>query len=163
VTINAVPSEDLHIQVTWDDGRSDVDMHLIKGLGPRWGTNDCHFANCKPLASGASTLTWGPDPDNNPHLDVDDVNGYGPENININRPAPGNYNVGVHFYDGHGAFSTVATVKIFVQGALIGEYTRQINCSQPVWWNVATIVWGSTATLQETNVMETDVGHGVCR
>jgi hypothetical protein len=58
---------------------------------------------------------------------------------------------------------TQGVAQRLLQGALIGEYARQINCSQPVWWNVATIVWGSTATLQETNVMETDVGHGVCR
>jgi len=34
-----------------------------------------------------------------PRLDLDDVEGHGPENINIRRPQPGAYRIAVHFWD----------------------------------------------------------------
>lgn len=39
---------------------------------------------------------------NDPRLDLDDVEGYGPENINVRRPDADTYRIGVHYYDRDG-------------------------------------------------------------
>ncbi len=155
VTLNAVPQEDFHVQITWDDPSSDMDLHLVRGIGPRWGTNDCHFTNCKTTAG----LNWGGG-EMNPRLDVDDTNGFGPENINIDSPAAGNYSVGVHWYSG-GAATIAVTVKIYVQGALLGEYIRELNrCNS--YWDVARVIWGSAASIQTLDMVSQET-RGSCR
>jgi hypothetical protein len=45
-------------------------------------------------------LSWTPGAaETDPRLDLDDVEGWGPENINIRRPNPGTYRIAVHYYD----------------------------------------------------------------
>ncbi|MBI5498291.1 MAG: choice-of-anchor D domain-containing protein [Deltaproteobacteria bacterium] len=155
VTLNSVPAEDLHIQLTWEDPHSDIDLHVVRNLGPRFSmTEDCYYLNCK----GAG-LNWGGG-GANPHLDVDDTDGYGPENININTPLNANYTVGVHWYSGS-ASAIVVNVRIYVQGALLGEYVKQLSrCNQ--YWDVAKVIWGAAgASLQDVDVMSQDT-HGGC-
>jgi len=138
VTLNAMPGEAVHVQLTWDHATADLDLHLLRS-GSGFDGNDCYFANCD-MAGG---LNWGGG-DVNPHLDVDDVNGYGPENINIDQPANGIYLVAVHYYSPHA--STVLTnvnVKIFIRGGLAAEYMQQLTlCNQ--WWEAARIEWPSS-------------------
>ena len=45
-------------------------------------------------------MSWGPNGEiDDPRLDLDDVNGFGPENINIEEPeVPQDYLVGVYYY-----------------------------------------------------------------
>lgn len=157
VTLNAIPSENLHVQLTWTDATSDIDLHLVRGLGPRFSTvEDCYFANCK----GANGLNWGGG-QANPHLDVDDTNGFGPENINIQTPAAANYTVGVHWYSGS-ASTIQVTAKIYVQGALLGEFTRVMDrCKQ--YWEPARIIWGTTGTVSVDTVdTTTQATQGSC-
>jgi len=126
--VHAVPREGLRVELSWDPpGRScptsagaacdssDVDLHMLQGSGdPNWRTdNDCYFANCtsgRGLRWGALTL------DDDPHLDIDDVTGHGPENINILRPSARYYRVGVHYYSSHGAGPQAATLTIYCNG-----------------------------------------------
>ena len=109
----AVPSEGLRVEMYWNppdrscgspgapspcDG-TDVDLHLLHPTATSWFSNeDCYYGNCN--ASGGSLLEWDvPGPQDNPRLDLDDVEGYGPENINIDEPVIGyEYLVGVHYY-----------------------------------------------------------------
>ncbi|MEW5852974.1 MAG: choice-of-anchor D domain-containing protein [Myxococcota bacterium] len=144
VSLSAVPAEDLHVQLTWDDADSDMDLHLVRGLGPRFSdSEDCFYQNCK----GANGLAWGGGTAN-PHLDVDDIDGFGPENTNIEEPVDNTYTVGVHYYSNRsGAPEITVTVKVFVQGALLGEYYKTLNrCNQ--YWEPAKIIWSSTASVQ---------------
>ncbi len=90
VQIHATPNQDIHVQLVWDtpgdpdqtDGEgSDVDMHMLHPNGRAWmiAPLDCYYANVSP--------DWGPaGPDGNPSLDIDDTNGAGPENINLEAP-----------------------------------------------------------------------------
>ena len=150
VTLNAIPTEDLNIQLTWDDPDADIDLHVVRGLGPRWGTNDCHYGNCKTPA----VLNWGGG-DASPRLNVDDTDGFGPEIINIVQPSNGTYTVGVHNYRGRPGIEV--TIKITVQGALLGEYTRTLTaCDQ--WWDVARVIWGASATVEDLNTVAIDPG-----
>jgi hypothetical protein len=87
--------------------------------------------------------TWVPgDPDANPSLDLDDTDGWGPENLNLVSPENGSkYWVGVHYWDAHKFGDSKATVNFFVLGALVATVTRQLKeCD--MWW-VRKVDWPS--------------------
>jgi hypothetical protein len=160
VTIIANPNEDIHLQVTWntpgdpdqtDLEGSDVDIHFLHPNGLDWfrggGTYDCYFANPTP--------DWGRanNPDDNPSLDIDDTNGSGPENINLDQPentdtlgAP--YRVGVHYYRSTvGAFGGAdawgpsdVRVRIYLGGVIAYDVTRRLQETND-FWEVAAILW----------------------
>jgi hypothetical protein len=160
VTFTTVAAEDLHVQLTWDSAQADLDLHLTRGSGaPFSATDDCYFQNC---GSVLYTVNWGGG-NANPHLDVDDLCGYGPENINIQNPSAGTYTVGVDFYGMNdsacsGFYATPSgqavtpSVRIFIHGELRGEYSRTINCARTgSYWKVAQVTWGASPTVQDIN------------
>lgn len=126
--VHAVPREGLRVELSWDPpGRScpdspgaacdssDVDLHLLQGVGdPNWRTDsDCYYGNC----TSSRGLRWGAlTVDDDPHLDIDDVTGHGPENINILRPSARFYRIGVHYYRNDGG-PQAATVTIYCSGS----------------------------------------------
>lgn len=125
--VRAVPREGLRVELAWDPpGRScptnegaacdesDVDLHLLRASsGAGWRSDDdCHWQNCN--ASAGRTLAWGASgAADDPRLDLDDVRGHGPENINIERPSARSYRVGVHYFNNHQAGDQAATVVIY--------------------------------------------------
>ena len=130
---------------------SDVDLHFLHPRGADWfrdgGIYDCYFANPTP--------DWGLNMqmNDNPSLDIDDTNGAGPENINLDRlentQMLGNpYRVGVHYYRSSvGAFGgndsygpSEVTVRIFLGGVLEQEFVRQLGETNE-FWEVAGIIW----------------------
>lgn len=70
----------------------------------------------------APRLSWTPGGiETDPRLDLDDVEGQGPENINIRRPNAGTYRVAVHYYDADsfsfdGSTNAEAYVRILCAG-----------------------------------------------
>ncbi len=152
VHIKAVPEEKLHIQLTWDtpadqdqtdDLGTDVDLHLRHPDSGRWfaeNGSDCFYQNPRP--------DWGRqgDPLDDPSLDIDDVNGAGPENINIARPestqlSTRGYQVGVHYFaaegptigDDYRALESTATVRIFVDGRMAYEASKLLRNTDDFW------------------------------
>jgi hypothetical protein len=121
-------------------GKTDVDLHLVAPggqLGDYFtGCSDqpgCS-ARCAPQASGVvckgrgtdcsyanRNPDWGvtSDPSDDPRQDIDDVMGWGPENISLNGPVAGDYTVQVHFCNdrltNEGA---VAQVEVLFHGEL---------------------------------------------
>ena len=88
--------------------------------------SDCYFGNCTPEDGG---LDWGVVNDNrdDPFLDLDDVAGVGPENINIEEPVDGVYRVLVHDWpDSVNNATNSVTVKIYLDGEAIWTDTRNI-------------------------------------
>jgi hypothetical protein len=131
VTINSVPTEGFHVQLTWDASVNDIDLHVARGASPDWcSTDDCYFGNC--VSSG---LDWdgagGTGTDGDPTLDIDDLSGYGPENTNIENPVNGQYTVGVDYWGG--SQSTFVTIKIFLGGALAWEGGAQMSNGSQFW------------------------------
>jgi uncharacterized protein YfaP (DUF2135 family) len=96
---------DLWTELRWNTDDSDVDFHLLPPgatLADLWTGTDCYFGN--------STTTWGCE------LDVDDVDGYGPEHITMESASlDGTYRLFVHFWNDHGAGDTDAFVSIAVR------------------------------------------------
>ncbi|MEM2878214.1 MAG: hypothetical protein QXG10_01475 [Candidatus Hadarchaeales archaeon] len=89
-----IPPMDIWIQLTWNTDYNDVDLHV-------WDPdmNHCYYGN-KSGIPGAE-------------LDVDDVNGYGPEHFTMQSARAGNYIVKVRYYSANGVQeNTEATVRI---------------------------------------------------
>lgn len=124
--------------LTWDTNLHDVDIHMVKAGAQAFTSDDCYYANLSP--------DWGTpgDQTDNPFLDIDDLDGYGPETINLSSSAPASYEVWVHFYSSDfQQRPTNATVEIFIAGALEGTYTRNmLTCNQ--MWQVGTVNWNGT-------------------
>ena len=127
IALNAVPQGGLHVQMTWDQGGGDLDLHLAQN-GTSWcSAADCHY--------GRTTTTWGA------RLEIDDLCGFGPENINMENIADGSYTVAVDFFGRGGGggcsptTSTTVTVRVFLAGQLQFEaphLIRQGEQWQPV-------------------------------
>jgi uncharacterized protein YfaP (DUF2135 family) len=163
-TVFAIPRDALHVQMVWDTDGNDLDLHLLNQVGSadRAGSNgwfnlvnDCYYRNC---AGGG--LDWGvagftPD---NPRLDIDNVVGYGPENINIAQPASGRYTVGVHYYCSNGVGPSHATVRIYCMGVEKFESNPPETMTDTgFFWDVVFVDWpgcvitplGTTRTVTE--------------
>lgn len=106
--VRAISSDGLRVEISWDTNNTDMDTHLLHPDARAWfdSTLDCYYANTNP--------SWGgPGVDDDPRLDIDDTDGFGPENINIRNPGLGTYRVGVHAFSG---FARV-TVRIYCGGS----------------------------------------------
>jgi len=168
VHITAISNTNIHIQLVWNtpsdpdqtDGvGTDVDLHLLRPGEHTWTRHDaispgddCFYANTCP--------DWGdPGPAGNPILELDDVNGAGPEDIRLDEPedtsvvgAP--YRVAAHYYSavpeengGLGAQAwtqemvpSTVTLRIFLSGRLAGECSKLLDTSTQ-FWEAAEIHW----------------------
>ena len=132
VTLESIPAENMWIEMYWVAPYDDMDLHLVRANGNTESNQDCYYANCVP----PQTLNWGSSgSDDNPSLDLDDIPGSGPENINIGQPESTTYTVYVHDYSGsnwgqQGADTTSSndvTVNIYLNGTLVWSDTRGIT------------------------------------
>lgn len=145
----------MSIKLEWNTNFTDVDLHLVRPGAAMWEQpGDCYFGNRSP--------DWGvqDDPTDDPFLDKDDVDGYGPEEINLNVAAPGNYLVYAHYYSDNSIGPSTASVQIFLAGTQVGTFNRQLGCDQS--WLVGTINWnGSSGTFTPSNSVVND-SRGFC-
>lgn len=132
----------LHINLTWDTNATDVDMHLLRPGGTMWDCqSDCYFGDPQP--------DWGTKGDilDDPFLDLDDVDGFGPENINISEPKPGIYKFIIHYYDDTYDDSfpqpSNATVQLLSYGTVIQSWGPTHLASVNRTWDVFTVEWPS--------------------
>jgi hypothetical protein len=135
VTQTGCTASQLRVQLSWDTPDSDIDLHLIRPGGTVESNNDCYFANCT-----FGGLEWGASGDaGNPFLDVDDVSGYGPENIVIGSGAEsGEYRIVVHNWDG--TPNTHATVKIYLNEVEVQRFTSNtLDEGLRDYWQVARV------------------------
>jgi hypothetical protein len=143
VVLNSIPQDALHVQLTWDSPDYDIDVHVIKDGGPWCSQQSCYYGNCKQTATlrpewdGVAGPTSG-----DPSLDIDDLSGYGPENVNIDVPVNGSYRVGVHAYSFTLTEEVFATLKIFINGALAFEDARLLAAGRD-FWEVAEVQWNN--------------------
>ncbi len=159
-TITAIPNENFRIEMFWAVSGDDMDLHLLEandGSGNQ-GTprtdGDCYYGNCN--TSWSTPPNWG-DPGTNaddPGLDLDDISGTGPENINIVEPATspydGWYEVFVHDYPGSSYTpANDVTVNIYLDGILVNTYNFQ-HVGEDDDYYVAQIHW-PTGNVQACN------------
>jgi hypothetical protein len=133
MSVTSTPPGAIHVELSWSTAYGDVDLHFlnVNQSDPTgwWSINDCHWLNQTPDWGALGAVA-------NPTLDIDDTDGYGPENTTItNMPQTGNYTIGVHFYCSHsiarnggpaiapGDGPTTGTARIFCNGTLIQTVT----------------------------------------
>jgi hypothetical protein len=156
-----VQGSGLRVEMRWDTfGSVDMDLHVSRpGATTPWcnTTNDCHYANCRTTGT---SLPWGYDPSpadacgatgsatcNNPRLDIDNIRGFDPENINVDNPNNGDtFRVMAHMFSGSARTNPVIT--IYCGGrikSILGEapdlvgLTRAGSGCQGETWRVADV------------------------
>lgn len=130
--IDAIPTENLHVELTWETGNADFDLHLLNGSGILFtDPDDCNWCNPSPDWGVTAVRT------DNPTLVLDDQYGYGPEEITIDEPPDDTYQVKVHYFSDHGDGNVTATVNIFTYGVLVASYQRLMSLNDV--WDVAEV------------------------
>jgi hypothetical protein len=136
----------IRVELTWNTDRTDVDLHLLRMAGGTgWFNvpNDCYYANRRPMWDAPGTM-------DDPRLDIDDVDGFGPENINIDVPVVGAaYRVGVHYYADRGVGPSAVTVRIYCGDISVtpaATFMRTLSNGSGLpdandFWRVADVVW----------------------
>jgi hypothetical protein len=155
VTMHVVPTSRLHVQLVWEKDETDLDLHVMQsglanffddGSGPPGGQINC--ARAKDCFFVCKVPNWGGGGGaDDPRLDIDDIDGFGPENVNLDAPSNGRYAIAVHYwcdrpgplYDGAGRGNTKATVRIYVDGVLARTFERTIGKDDR--WYVADVDW----------------------
>jgi hypothetical protein len=136
VFVRATADEDVHIQLVWetpsdtdpsDTFGTDFDLHYKRSTGVwNMAPGDIYWQN--------KTSDWGnPGPEDDPSLDIDDTDGAGPENINHNNPTNDTYSIGAHYYADKGFGTSIATVRIYLNGALEAERTMTLQTTGTFW------------------------------
>jgi len=122
----------VRVEMRWDTfGSVDMDLHLARRGGAFCGADDCYFANCRTYGS----VAWGyaPSPATeceaalgaascpNPRLDIDNIRGFDPENINLDNPNDGDrFRVMAHMFSGSARTNPV--ISIYCGGGLNGVF-----------------------------------------
>jgi hypothetical protein len=171
--ILVVPNEAVHIELTGDtpgdpdqtdtgfDSGADLDLHFVHMnnalLNPHGydeypppdgdGVNEGFFDDLWDTFWFYPDHDWGifSNWEDNPSLDLDDTDGAGPENLNLNVPEPGvTYKIGVHYWDDHEFGSSTPSVHIYFFGEL---EVSQTGCPmvRHDMWTVGTFDWPSQA------------------
>lgn len=158
VSIRATPDEDIHVQLVWDtpsdsdqtdENGSDVDLHFRHPNGT-WNRPPLDIFWSNPEAE------WGAlGPDGDPSLDIDDTDGAGPENINLNDPEPSaTYAIGAYYYADNGFGPSYATIRIYIRGEQQFEWRDMYLPGAQSFWYVATVEWPSAQILSVNQVQE---------
>lgn len=137
-----VAASGLLLELTWDRDYTDVDLHLVHEQPSAafyeapW---DCYFQNKNP--------DWGVPGESadDPLLPADVDDGFGPEIIGLREPPAGSYRIWSHYYCDDGFGGTSATVKVFLDGALVAEATTPLVHTGDVW-EVASLSLGTNGT-----------------
>jgi hypothetical protein len=144
VVARVVADEDIHVQLVWntpndndeaDTNGTDLDLHLLHPNGS-WNNSpwDCYWSNGEPDWGARGRL------DDNPSLDIDDTDGAGPENINLDNPEAVPYRVGVFYFSSGGFGRSNATARVYLGGALAFEEV-DVSMRDSQFWEVAVIDW----------------------
>ncbi len=131
----AITPADFRCTLFWDTNETDVDLWVTDPAGVK-----CYYAN-KTTASGLE-------------LDVDDVTGYGPENITGEADLPaGDYLVQIHYYSDHGTnlpshCTVMVTLHEGTEQETVQVFEQTISDSDV--WTVCTVTWNGSQVTRVT-------------
>lgn len=174
MTVTVAPLADLHIELVWFSDDSDFDVHYQApdySLTKWFSTGACWWGNTNPDWGGGATGDQGDgDPTNDPSLDVDNITGFGPENINQDNLFDGDpFTIGVHYYVNSDPNlqavtpRTDARIRVFESGVMVYEDTAELGCRE--FWEVGEVQVtgaGTSISVVPKNTITT-VSSGSCR
>lgn len=147
---------DLRVVLRWDTtGWSDVDLHMFKrnpGEGNPAGDKENFFDSSEWWGDDRHVYWDNPVPDDfgettaqNPFLDIDDTDGYGPETIVLQEATNGQYHIWVHFYNKPSDPETEATIDVTLRKPGTNEpvtrrFTKTLTEDWEFWY-VTTVSW----------------------
>ncbi len=147
VVMAQMPEDGFHVLVTWEENRTDLDLHLLHPNG-RWNAApwDCFRINRTP--------DWGvlDDASDDPIFARDDTDGFGPEQVSLDRPEALEYRVGVHHFSRSTGPPSTASVQIWFGNTRMFE-SQSRALSQDDFWTVAAIAWGDMPQVREINAV----------
>jgi hypothetical protein len=167
VSVVARPDEDIHVQVVWttpgdpdpnDIGAAtgtDIDVHFLHPNGC-WGDIpwDIYYRNKEADWGTPGSAT------DDPSLDRDDTDGWGPENVNLNRPEAGaTYKIAVHYYNDWGYGPSYVTARIYIYGVLVFEARDKLMERSDQWWVVGALHWPSGEVTAIDTMYELNAGE----
>ena len=116
----------IRIVLEWGATPNDLDSHL-EGATKDGEEVNIYFGNTIAV-SGSNTIA---------QLDVDDIDGYGPETITLSKP-DGTYRYRVHRFSLNGSLGmSGAVVKVYSGSSEPITITVPSDCDE--WWDVFTI------------------------
>lgn len=131
--VDAIPDEELVVELTWSTPNADLDLHLRQDGTPLFAEpTDANFCNPNPSWFEAGTA-------DDPRLALDDRAGFGPEVIHIDQPSDGRYVIAAHYFEDQGDDTVTATVKVWVRG--VEAFTASKNLTRNQVWDVARVNW----------------------
>jgi hypothetical protein len=136
-SFEAIPDDQIQVELTWNSGDSDFDLHLIQGNEPMFlAPGDCCYCNPNP--------DWGDDSasSDNPDLSLDNRVGYGPEVTTLEQPQDGDYYTKVHYFADRGGGTTIATVRVYINGEKKHEASKTMTHNQV--WDIGYVRWTSS-------------------
>ena len=147
-SVEAVPTDAIHVEMIWDAANADVDLHMLASEDATLFERPDDACYCNPNPD------WGTSAEeDDPSLDLDDVGGYGPENINIQEPADGDYPVRVHYFDHNGDGALTATVRFYLDGELFSEESMVLSRDEV--WEAGIIHWPDATVEAESTPLYT--------
>lgn len=148
-----LPGEaDLALELTWNTPYSDFDLHLVRDGGMAFeAADDCYFASKRP--------DWGRagDRSDDPFLDRDDREGYGPETIALVHAAEPAFDVYVQYHDFTRGFVEPSTVVVTftLRGGASGRLARDLlDCG--AWWHVGRIHRGPPLRFEPVDAVSSE-------
>ncbi len=176
VTVLVLPEEAVHVELLWntpadpdetDTGPAagaDMDLHFAHPLAQAPDI-DCDGIKDPWFSNPFDTFWFNPNPNwgsvnanvpDNPSLDLDDTDGAGPENLNLDEPegkvgAPKYYHVGVHYWNDHGFGTSFATVNIYILGVLALQIEK-VEMNVLDMWYVGKINWPNSMSAKGITV-----------
>ena len=140
--VDAIPVDDIHVELLWDTANADLDLHMLNGNAAELFIEPDDVCYCNPSPN------WGESGiEDDPRLDLDDLGGHGPENINILSPQTGEYPVRVHYFDDNGDGFVTATVRFYLNGVLEDEVSRVLARDEV--WNAGIVRWPDAVIVEE--------------
>jgi hypothetical protein len=119
---DAPPAQELLVLMSWDSDDTDIDLHVVGDDGTE-------------VAYYSMNQTWG-------DLDIDDIDGFGPETFSSTPEASDRYyRVAGHYYSDHGNGPTTVTVRVIYHDPSTGEVcdvTASNEMNVYDWWGAAT-------------------------
>ncbi len=110
----AAVNKSITVVLTWDKDDTDIDMHMYD---PK--QNHASYADLNGIPGA--------------RLDIDDIDGFGPETFTYSAPISGEYEARVHYYSDHDNGSATANLTINVGNQEIFSDSKLMSNYQ--WWN----------------------------